>query len=190
MVSLGEAEVDSIFITHKTNLSDVKNDTIRYLKDLLLTKSELCSDPGMRYLFLLNNYYFVLAQMIDPCGPTDGWGLTLECHKFMDSYLDVSWGHVLSCIPKSHSPRPLRCWVNTPSVAKFESAFNTTYQTQKFWKVPDTGLRYVLRRAITERVVSNYRDYLKEHPELVDHVRRGNSNPNILEEMLGELFEG
>jgi uncharacterized protein VirK/YbjX len=80
--------------------------------------------------------------------------------------------------------------INTPSLAKFESAFTQTYKAQKFWKVPDPRLRDILRRAITERVVSSYRDYLTEHPELAEQVSHRNSTPQVLEEMLGQLFEG
>ncbi|KAE8768353.1 hypothetical protein D1007_60172 [Hordeum vulgare] len=108
----------------------------------------------------------------------------------MDSYLDVSWGHVLSCITKSRFPGPIHCWINTSSLAKFESAFHKMYQAQKLWKVPDPQLRDSLRRAIIERVISGYRDYLKEHPELKKHVGRESSSPEVLQAMLGELFEG
>uniref|UniRef100_A0A8R7TP36 Exocyst complex subunit Exo70 C-terminal domain-containing protein n=1 Tax=Triticum urartu TaxID=4572 RepID=A0A8R7TP36_TRIUA len=55
----------------------------------------------------------------------------------MDSYLDVSWGHVLSCISQSKIPGLLHRWVNTPSLVKFQSVFDKTYQAQKCWKVPD-----------------------------------------------------
>ena len=124
--------------------------------------------------------------------PNDLWNLRLrlEWKKYMDSYLDVSWGHVLSCIPKSRFPGPIHRWINTSSLVKFESAFHKTYQTQKLWKVPDPQLRDELRTVITQRVVSGYRSYLEEHPELEKHVGRESSSPEVLEEMLGELFEG
>ena len=108
----------------------------------------------------------------------------------MDGYLDASWGHVVSCIPKSRSPGLIRGWINTRSLAKFESAFHETYQAQKLWKVPDPRLRDVLRRAIIERVIPGYRDYLKEHPLLEKQASDGSSSPEVLEEMLAELFEG
>uniref|UniRef100_N1R2F0 Exocyst subunit Exo70 family protein n=1 Tax=Aegilops tauschii TaxID=37682 RepID=N1R2F0_AEGTA len=171
--------------------------TIDYLNGLLFTKSESCSDQSLRYLFLLNNSYFVAHVVYESSGsfiPDVPWDLTLkltpECKKYMDSYLNVSWGPVLSCIPKLRSPGLIHRLINTPSLAKFESAFHKTYQAQKFWKVPDPKLRDVLRRAITERVISGYRDYLEEHPELEKHVGRESSSPDGLEEMLGELFEG
>lgn len=185
--------------SHKiANLGRLIDETVAYTKDLLLTKSKLCSDPSLRYLFLLNNFYFI-AQVSDPSIPLDvelgsrqhsGLELTPECEKHMNSYLDVSWRHVLSCIPKSNFHGPLQRWKNTSSLAKFESAFHKTYQAQKFWKVPEPQPRDVLWKTITERVISGYRDYLKEHPELAEHISRGSSSPEVLEQMLGELFEG
>ncbi|KAI5009943.1 hypothetical protein ZWY2020_012080 [Hordeum vulgare] len=106
------------------------------------------------------------------------------------SYIDASWGHVLSCIPKSRFPGPVHCWINTSSLAKFESAFQKTYRAQKLWKVPDPQLRDALRRAIIQRVISGYSHYLEEHPELEKHVGRESSSPEVFQAMLGELFEG
>lgn len=184
--------------SHNTgNLLGLIDDTIKHLKDLLLRKSELCLDASLRYLFLLNNSYFIATRDFVR-GPYyrdsehhQGLELTPECKNHMDSYLDVSWAHVMSSISKSNSPGPLRRWMtNTSSLAKFESAFHKTYQAQKLWKVPDPRLRDALRRAIIERVISSYRGYLEEHPELAEHASHESSTPAILEKILGELFEG
>uniref|UniRef100_A0ACD5YUU6 Uncharacterized protein n=1 Tax=Avena sativa TaxID=4498 RepID=A0ACD5YUU6_AVESA len=187
-------------------LHDLIDDTMDYLKDLLLTKSKLCSDPSLGYLFLLNNYYFLL-QVSEPSLSSDlhlklppesdlvRWcahhlKLTPECEKYIDSYLDVSWGHVLSCIQKSNFHGPLRCRFKTSALAKFQSDFYKTYRTQKFWKVPDPQLRSLLRERIRKRVISGYCDFLQEYPELEKHVSGGSNSPKIYEEMLGQLFEG
>lgn len=53
------------------NLRGLIDDTIKYLKDLLLRKSELCLDASMRYLFLLNNSYFIATRDF-VCGPYYG----------------------------------------------------------------------------------------------------------------------
>ncbi|XP_047067770.1 exocyst complex component EXO70B2-like [Lolium rigidum] len=190
------AMLDHFAPVHKNSsgLKGLINDTIDYLKDLLSRKSELCSDPSLRYLFLLNNSYFV-AQQCEPSRFSTGYArdkiqLTPECQNYMHSYLHVSWGHVLSCIRKSRFPGPIHRWINTSSVAKFELAVRKTCQAHKFWKVPDPLLRNELRGAIATRVVSGYRRYLEEHPELQKHVGHGGSSPEILEDMLGDLFEG
>lgn len=94
-----------------------------------------------------------------------------------------------SCLSSKSGLSP---WSNKSSpLRKFELAFHETYTAQKLWKVPSPELRGRLRKTITERVVSGYREYLLEHPELKRLVSRGNSNtPADLEEMLAELFEG
>ncbi|XP_044335764.1 exocyst complex component EXO70A1-like [Triticum aestivum] len=186
--------------SHNTGkLEDLIHYTIDYLNNLLVRKSELYSDPSLRYLFLLNNSYFI-AQTVSKTsvslnpelwgGHQRGFKLNPECETYLHSYLDVSWGNVLSFIPKSNSHGPLRRWIHTTSLAKFQSAFDNTYQAQKFWKVPEPRLRSLLRETIIKRVTSAYNDYLKEHPELQKHVSGGSSSPKVLEEMLGELFEG
>ncbi|XP_048553623.1 exocyst complex component EXO70B1-like [Triticum urartu] len=164
------------------NLRGLIENTVDYLKDLLLRKSELCSDPSLRYLFLLNNSHFITQVYGDHGG--------LERVKYMDNYLDVSWGPVLSCIPKSNFNGPFHCLINTSPLAKFQSAFHKTYHAQKFWKVPDPQLRDALRRTIAARVISGYHDCLKEHPELAELVSHRSSCPEVFEQMLGELFEG
>jgi hypothetical protein len=67
--------------------------------------------------------------------------------------------------------------------------FHKIYKAQRFWKVPDPRLRSLLRRTIINRVILGYRYYLKHHPELEKQVNGGSSSPDVLEKMLGELFE-
>ncbi|KAI4968680.1 hypothetical protein ZWY2020_046010 [Hordeum vulgare] len=181
------------------------DDSVLHLKELLLRKSELCSDQSLRYLFLLNNSYLVAVMveawslMVEPWSRHE-WRPAPECLKYMNRYLDVSWGHVQSHMPKTgfvHGSgrlqmlfcilAPLRHLKKTASQAKFESAFHKTYEAQKFWKVPNPQLRDELRRTIIERIVPGYRCYLRKHPQL---ERGGSSSPDVLEEMLGEIFEG
>ncbi|XP_037480827.1 uncharacterized protein LOC119358338 [Triticum dicoccoides] len=94
-----QASTENSTGNHNTgNLRDLIDDTIDYLKGLLLTKSKLCSDPSHRYLFLLNNLYF-LSQVSEPslsldielCPGNIEIELTPECEKYMDMYLDVFW---------------------------------------------------------------------------------------------------
>lgn len=206
--------LNSAWSRDSENLGDLINDSIRYLNNLLLRKSELCSDQSLRYLFLLNNSSLV-AQMFTFQPRWHGNGsvleLTPECEQHIDNFLVGSWGQVMShirepffmdtcldvscgtmlfCILQrgSHGSRQHR--KNASSLAKFESAFQTTYQAQKLWKVPNPQLRDELRTVIAETVISGYRDHLRDHPELAEHLSRGSSTPEVMEEMLGELFEG
>uniref|UniRef100_A0A0D9YFG4 Exocyst subunit Exo70 family protein n=1 Tax=Oryza glumipatula TaxID=40148 RepID=A0A0D9YFG4_9ORYZ len=86
---------------------------------------------------------------------------------------------------------PLSLEQQVLAIEEIRVGVHETYKAQKLWKVPSPELRGRLRKTITERVVSGYREYLLEHPELKRLVSRGNSNtPADLEEMLAELFEG
>jgi hypothetical protein len=183
--------------SHSTGrLHDLIDDMINHQKDLLPRISKVCLDPSLGYLFLLNNSYF-LAQVFEPSmsldvelwsGDHQGLELTPECADYMDSYIKVSWEDVLSWLSRFHGP--LLRWINTSPLGKFQSAFHKTYQTQKFWKVPDPRLRSLLRETITKRIITGYLDYLKAHPEVDKHVSAGSNSPEVFEGMLGELFEG
>ncbi|KAM0872471.1 hypothetical protein ACQ4PT_038713 [Festuca glaucescens] len=167
---------------HTGNLRD----TVDYLRGLLLRKSILCSDPSLRYLFLLNNSNFIanaFEPSLSPPLDLELWSvrqrLKGDCEKYMDSYLDASWGHVISCILVFSRPLIHR-WSNTSLLANFESVFHKTYQAQKFWKVPEPHLRNSLRKDIAKRVISVYRDCLEENPELQKHVNAGtSSSPDV-----------
>ncbi|XP_047061108.1 exocyst complex component EXO70E2-like isoform X2 [Lolium rigidum] len=177
---------------HFENLRALLHDTTDYLKDLLWRKSKLCSDQSLRYLFLLNNSCFITQQLESTkliAWVQNHWELPPESKKYIDCYFEVSWAHVLSCISESNLG-PLRRWNNGSSLARFLSAFDRIYKLQKFWKVPSPELRRMMRKTITERVIAGYREYLEEHPELEKRIIFGNTTPDELEEMLGELFEG
>ncbi|KAE8768347.1 hypothetical protein D1007_60166 [Hordeum vulgare] len=62
------------------NLPGMVDNSVDYPKDVLLRKSELCPDLSLRYLFLLNNSYFI-AQVSDPSRDNYGLKLTPECEK-------------------------------------------------------------------------------------------------------------
>jgi hypothetical protein len=163
--------------------------TVNYLNNLLWNKSKLCSDQSLRYLFLLNNSYFVAQDGEMWSGQHQRLELTGECASYMDHYMWASWGALLSGIQSNYFALP-KSRKNTSLIAEFQSAFHKTYQAQKFWKVPDPRLRSLLRETITKNVISRYRDYLRGHPALEKQVSSGSNTPESLEEMLGELFEG
>jgi len=117
-----------------------------------------------------------------------GHHLGPECEKYMDSYLDVSWGYVMSCLPQTKSTWP--SYYSWPETSAFQSAFYTTYRSHKFWKVPDPRLRFLLRKTIINKVISGYRDCLKERPEIEKKYSHKITSPDDMEKMLGELFEG
>ena len=132
---------------------------------------------------MLNNSYFIRQQnLLIDLDIFDIAQLTRKVEDYMESYLQVSWAPVLSCLL---TPSP-RCFgKNYSPLPKFDSEFQKTYSSQKLWKVPDPELRKTLRRAITEKIISGYTKYIED-----SNVTTLKFTPQNLEEMLQELFEG
>uniref|UniRef100_A0A0D3G6T2 Exocyst subunit Exo70 family protein n=1 Tax=Oryza barthii TaxID=65489 RepID=A0A0D3G6T2_9ORYZ len=155
--------------------------------DQLEKKSESFSDPSLRYIFLINNSYFIQDQFLatntdysfPSCKGIRYW-------HYQNCYLDVSWEPVLSFLylynkmPKffpKHSPQLL---------ARFQSEFQKACRHQKLWKVPNTEHRNSLRKAISDKVITAYRKYLEGHLE----PEKSSSDLLAMEDMVNELFEG
>jgi hypothetical protein len=173
------------------------------LEEKLANKSESFSDQRLRFMFLLNNSYFIWQQ-VQPIWSIIEFNANATDHKFlsftkthmttvtrkaegyMESYLQASWAPVLQCL-FSTTTTPLCLGKKSYSSAlnNFESEFQKTYTTQKLWKVPDPGLRKSLRKAITKKLMSSYTKYIDDNDITTPRVA-----PQELEERLQELFEG
>ncbi|KAJ1260821.1 hypothetical protein BS78_10G261600 [Paspalum vaginatum] len=151
------------------------------LEEKLDRWSKSFPDQGLRFLFMMNNYCYILQQLHDH--NTHARNLLhlyfaqlsrkIKSHELR--YPEVSWAPVLSCLRyRGSSPLP-----------KFERTFCKTYNAQKLWKVPDPELRERLRKAITKKIVSGYTNYIKDNG-----VTTLKFSPQELQEMLRELFEG
>uniref|UniRef100_A0A0D9WFR9 Exocyst complex subunit Exo70 C-terminal domain-containing protein n=1 Tax=Leersia perrieri TaxID=77586 RepID=A0A0D9WFR9_9ORYZ len=69
---------------------------------------------------------------------------------------------------------------------KSESFSDSSMRHQKLWKVQNPKLRQSLREAIIDMVITRYEKYLEDQPE----QEICSSDPNKMEEMLNDLFEG
>jgi hypothetical protein len=100
-------------------------------------------DQGLRFLFLLNNSHS-LHQCLRFVQPGWSWlqlyveSLFNAVDGYMQSYLQVSWAPVLSCL---FNPTPRFLGETYSPLTRFESEFEKTYITQKQWKVPDPDVR-------------------------------------------------
>ncbi|CAN6202476.1 unnamed protein product [Urochloa humidicola] len=186
--------------------------------------SNFISDPGLRYIFLMNNCSFIsekvsslllprfkdykihgsrssrerlppmedyvnqpdpnLRAKIETDSNLDG---LVKIQGFIEAYLDASWEPVMSYLYHGVSHGFLRC---RGALDKFESEFQRTCATQKLWKVPNPELRKRLRKAIIEKVIPGYSEYLTERTARGKSNRPHTSTPLELEELLEELFEG
>ncbi|CAI9773071.1 unnamed protein product [Fraxinus pennsylvanica] len=76
----------------------------------------------------------------------------------------------------------------------FNIQFEELHQRQSQWTVPDTELRESLRLAVAEVLLPAYRSFIKRFGPLVENGKTPQKyiryNPEDLEHMLGEFFEG
>ncbi|TVU12531.1 hypothetical protein EJB05_46182, partial [Eragrostis curvula] len=160
-------------------------ETNMFLEEKLAQMSLLFPDQSFRFLFLVNNSYFIweeLTELRDFVWESHmEYSVPSKIENYLQSYLHVSWAPVLSCLSCNTTFFLGR---STP-LCKFESEFMRTYTTQKLWKVPDPTMRGMLRKAIVERVVPEYRKYMENN-----NVTTPRITLQELEEMLQELFEG
>jgi hypothetical protein len=156
---------------------------IRSLEEKLTRVSESFPDQSLRFLFLINNFYFVWHQLRTNQRLVDVpmYALTHKIDGYINSYIQVSWTPVLKPL-HDHT----RCCLTRYSAQhNFETKFEKTYIKQKLWKVPDPELREELRSAIIKKVIPAFTKFMEDNAVSASRV-----TPNELEEMLDELFEG
>jgi len=158
-------------------------ETVLSLEEKLAEKSRSFQDQSLRFLLLINNSHFIWQQLHPTTSILESHmsDLSRKIDNYIQTYLQVSWAPVLSCL---YNSTPL-CLGRYSSPAKFESEFQKTYAAQKLWKVPDPKLRRRLRVAVTEKVVSSFTKYLE-----YNNICPSRITPHDLMDMLQELIEG
>jgi len=179
----GKFKPDNQSVSHLTNLI---MEMVRSTEDQLARKSQSWfPDESLWFLFLINNAYFMLQQL-QTIWCLAGFPmpiLTRRIDDYINGYLSVSWVPVLRCLRDPATPC---CFARTSSpLTKLESTFHKTCATQKLWKVPDPDMRKRMRKAIAEKVIPVFTQFLEDNS-----VSTPGFTPKKLEEMLGELFEG
>ncbi|CAL4892323.1 unnamed protein product [Urochloa decumbens] len=133
---------------------------------VLEQNSKILVHRELQYIFLLNNLQFVL-QRVENLGlkePT-GYDWVVRYQKriehYLEEYIEASWAPVSSHVADKDSKR-FSFW--KPScVQQFTTAFQSVYDIQRHWKVPDPHLREMLRVSISKKIVPSYCEYLKKH---------------------------
>ncbi|CAL4966304.1 unnamed protein product [Urochloa decumbens] len=158
---------------------------MRSLEKKLTRVSQTFQDQSLRFLFLINNFYFVWHQLrTNRLLDAPMQALTRQIDGYINSYLQAAWAPVLKPL-HNHA---LCCFTVYSTKHKFESRFEKTYAAQKLWKVPDPKLREELRTAIANKIISAFTSFL-EKPGCGTSAS-SKLTPEKLEEMLKELFEG
>lgn len=157
------------------------------LEEKLAKMSQAFPSHSLGFLFLINNLHY-LTEHLRPmsCLNFSIRVLTRKIRSYIEYYLQVSWAPALLCLHIRHAPLRLRRYCSP--VPEFNTEFLKIYVVQKFWKVPDPNIRHILRKAVTEKVISGLTEYLRDTNTVV--TQGSIFSPHELDEMLQELFEG
>lgn len=170
--------------------------------DSVVQESSSYVPERLKFLFLMNNTYFVLRQVEESdvrlmVGPKWIQKRHYSMNQYLRHYLSSSWKQVIhpletaTASPPQKRPRNnfLKIFYPTSSpLQSFESAVNKACKSQMHWKVCSPVLRFQLRSRVLEYVLQAYRSYCDSLEESV----RGDLEdlePN-LRSKIGELFEG
>uniref|UniRef100_A0A1J3H3K7 Exocyst subunit Exo70 family protein n=1 Tax=Noccaea caerulescens TaxID=107243 RepID=A0A1J3H3K7_NOCCA len=179
------------------------------LESNLEEKSKLYEDGAFRYVFLMNNIYYVVQKVKDSeLGKLlgDDWVRKRrgQIRQYATGYLRASWSKVLSALRDENvGGSPSYGRGSSSSTSKmalkerfrgFNASFEELYRLQTAWKVPDPQLREELRISISEKVIPAYRAFFGRNKSQIEGGRHAGKyikyTPDDLESYLPDLFEG
>lgn len=191
--------------SHDTVLSPIARRLlvlIASLKSNLEEKSKLYEDNALQYIFLMNNFLYVVQKVKDSdLGGILGDNWIRKCRgqirQYATSYLRASWSKALACLRDEGIGGSMS---NASKVAlkerfkNFNACFEEIYRVQSAWKVPDAQLREELRISISEKVIPAYRAFDGRFRNQVESARNAGKyikySADDLEGYLLDLFEG
>jgi len=185
-----DAAILGKYVPHIENVQHLDSmiiEMVSCLQEKLAKISESFPNQGLKFLFLLNNSYYIqeihsLYLYSLQRRSEIVVNLTHKIEGYMEKYLQVSWALLLSCL---FNPTSTCLGKNYSPLSKFESEFQKMYTTQKQWKVPDPRLRRRLRKVMTNKIIPGYTEYIED-----EKVTSPKISPLEMEAMLQEIFEG
>ncbi|CAO1940750.1 unnamed protein product [Urochloa humidicola] len=173
------------------SLDHIVQDLIVCLEAMLNRVAEAYDSVGLQCFFLMNNLHFVikcvedleLSQLLG-----HSW---VQLHRdfidqYMETYLDLSWGPVVSCLRTRKTVLGC-CFHQSSNTVRFCLKFDSTYYNQEHWMVEDPKFRDVVRRAVCNKVTSAYRAHIEKSRKVQTHKWY---TSELLEVHLMQLFEG
>uniref|UniRef100_A0A0A9A761 Exocyst subunit Exo70 family protein n=1 Tax=Arundo donax TaxID=35708 RepID=A0A0A9A761_ARUDO len=180
---------EDIVFADDSSLTSTIDELVNCLDAMLEEKSKVYAAAGRRYIFLLNNAYFILQQA-EPAleGFLGTWSAyrKQQINRYIKGYLDASWGPVISGLAATKQRRN-SLFRKVSALVEFSALLQTTYHTDKSCKINSPQLRSTLRKSVSRKVISAYRAYLVTHG-LVE--TSATYTPEDLENLFQDLFEG
>ncbi|XP_062169529.1 exocyst complex component EXO70B1-like [Alnus glutinosa] len=166
----------------------------------LKAKSKLCEDSALKYIFLMNNFQYVVQEVKDSVlgkvlGDND-WvrKRSGQIDQYAMSYLCASWSKALSCLKDEGIGGSTSDTKKVVAALKerfkyFNTCFEEIYGVQTAWKVPDAQLREKLRISISEKLILGYSSFLGRYGNQVER-KYIKYTAEDLQSYLWDLFEG
>eukprot|EP00250_Pteridium_aquilinum_P002046 c12254_g1_i1 orf=825-2642(+) len=179
---------------------------VELLEDNLDGKAKLYKDNALQYLFLMNNYQYIVQKVRASevrRQLSDDW-LRRHMSKVRQShnaYLRGAWHKVLACLRDEglHSgggssfSGGISKTVLKEKFKQFNTTFDEVVKTQQSWIVSDPQLCADLRISIVEMLLPAYRAFLGRFRNLLESERNSERYLKYaaedLESILNDLFE-
>jgi hypothetical protein len=120
--------------------------------------AEVIHVKGQRYIFVLNNIFYVYQMKHHPGGFLSDMELQSLCsliHQYIKSYLDGYWVPLVRYLDGDSLKMPCRS-----SLDKFVEEFLSICDSQMTWKVR-TELKELLREEIVKLIVPKYENFVR-----------------------------
>ncbi|KZV51775.1 hypothetical protein F511_11463 [Dorcoceras hygrometricum] len=160
------------------------------------TKSKLFKDASLSYLFLANNFQYVVVKVRHSnlrhmLG--DKWLLLHEykVKQFASSYERLGWGLVIESLPSDPSSLTSRDQVKE-TFRKFNRTFDEVCMKQSLYVITDSSLRDEIKKSLARKIFCSYRELYDTHGRTMGGDRNTavlvRFTPDDVGHRLSELF--
>ncbi|RCV28796.1 hypothetical protein SETIT_5G431900v2 [Setaria italica] len=136
------------------SLDHIVQDLITCLEAMLNRVAEAYDSEALKCFFLMNNLQFIVKQVED-LGAED------FVDQYMETYLDLSWGPILSCLSTRKTMLGC-CFRRSSNIVRFCLKFDSTYYNQEHWKVEDPLFREMVQQTVCNKVASAYQAHIEK----------------------------
>ncbi|MCL7024458.1 hypothetical protein MKW94_022259 [Papaver nudicaule] len=171
------------------------------LKSNLGVKSSSYTDDGLRYIFLMNNNFFMVSKIKDSDLRQffgDDWiRQHREYQGYAMDYERATWSPILNllreegmCTPGSHS---ISKAILKERLKDFNLSLEKVYKSQTAWLIPDPRLCEELRISVAINVIQAYRTFLGRHEGTLSATSTAKYmkyNADGLQTFISDLFGG